>query len=975
MKKFLLFTLMLVATSAMFAQTTVWNPAGNAPSDGLWKTAANWTAGLPVEASKVVFNVNDAMACTVDSVVLIKDFVQGDGGPGDTLIIANGGSLTTTGGWMGVGYNNTATIIVNTGGSITTAGHLWMGMKAGAAANIHLNGGTISVGKMFGMSFDGLGTKDTLFMKGGLLNLAQLHPTQSIADGCKIVISGGLIQVVGDKVNDINTYIAANKISGASQVLFDSVTNVTSIYPPAAATTYWSPKNGTPALFTDWMNWSDYHAPDSNNVIFNQAGNCLLDTTATIKQLRIGDGVDADTLTIANGGHLTCIKNPDGWSGIGNASKGTLVVKEGGTVDFISHLYLALREGGNGTLIVDGGTVNIADNFGFRRNGAGAIYLNKGVITARYTDANKWNFKDILMDIDEGTLIVGGDRRAIFRSAIDSAVITAYGGTGTVDLQLVGGKTVLRGIPANKAATTKWEPIAGISTDLWTDRFNWSDNFAPDSNKVVFARGGNCVLNDSVYITQMVMGDGGDSDTLKITAGGYLKTSATWTGVGYSKHATMSVDTGGVVTLGNHFWISHRAGGNGNVIINGGYLRVGQMLGMDWDSKGNQGRIEVKSGILDLFQVHETRSIGANCLIDITGGTVKIDGDNVTKVAPYISANKIVAYGGTGTLDVIFDVATNQTIITAVAVTNAATTVWNPAANAASTGLWSEAANWTDGFVPKDNKVVFNVEGAANCTLNTTNSISRLVTADNGPGGTLTLAAGANLVISDTDWSAIGWTHEGTLIVDSAATITFGHHMWIGFNAGSKGIVEINGGTINVSKMIGLGWDGGIGLVSVNSGLLNLAEFNPSQSIGAGSVLDISEGKVTIVGDQSAGVNAYVAAGKITGFGGTGYVVVEVVEGVTTITATMEKPSAVKNFNGEEMVKVFYNSRNDVVIIKNAISVENVEIFNVSGQRLVSVKANGLESQEISTSSLNSGVYVVRMKLNSNRMRTIKFVK
>ena len=68
--KLLLFFLFALMGSGVFAQTTIWNPAANNPSDGLWTTEANWTAGLPPsDAGKAVFNVPDAINCVVNSTV------------------------------------------------------------------------------------------------------------------------------------------------------------------------------------------------------------------------------------------------------------------------------------------------------------------------------------------------------------------------------------------------------------------------------------------------------------------------------------------------------------------------------------------------------------------------------------------------------------------------------------------------------------------------------------------------------------------------------------------------------------------------------------------------------------------------------------------------------------------------------------------------------------------------------------------
>lgn len=45
----------------------------------------------------------------------------------------------------------------------------------------------------------------------------------------------------------------------------------------------------------------------------------------------------------------------------------------------------------------------------------------------------------------------------------------------------------------------------------------------------------------------------------------------------------------------------------------------------------------------------------------------------------------------------------------------------------------------------------------------------------------------------------------GKLIVDEGGEFTTATHLWVGVAANNTGIVEINGGTVNVGQMIGLG--------------------------------------------------------------------------------------------------------------------------------------------------------------------------
>ncbi len=160
------------------------------------------------------------------------------------------------------------------------------------------------------------------------------------------------------------------------------------------------------------------------------------------------------------------------------------------------------------------------------------------------------------------------------------------------------------------------------------------------------------------------------------------------------------------------------------------------------------------------------------------------------------------------------------------------TTVWNPAANPSGNGLWTESANWTGGAVPNStNKVVFNVSGARVCWVNSAVRAGQVVTGDNGPGGTLIVTNGGSLTTSATDWSAIGYNNTNLMIVESGGSVGFGFQLWIGFNPGSDGTLLMNGGTVSVTNMVGLGWNGGKGTARINGGTLRLLAWDGVNSI------------------------------------------------------------------------------------------------------------------------------------------------
>lgn len=225
-----------------------------------------------------------------------------------------------------------------------------------------------------------------------------------------------------------------------------------------------------------------------------------------------------------------------------------------------------------------------------------------------------------------------------------------------------------------------------------------------------------------------------------------------------------------------------------------------------------------------------------------------------------------------------------------------AATVWNPAGNGIvppATGNWSDGANWTND-VPgvADGKAVFNVPDAAECLVGSAQSFNQFVQGDNAPGGVIRVGAGGSLATGSV-WSAVGYNNTAHMIVETGGSVTFGNHMWIGLLDGGVGTLDVIGGTVRVEEMTGLGWNGGTGFVNLIDGVLDLHNLNSGdlRSIGEGSLMDITGGVLLMDGDQVGKIDAFVAAGRIVGYGGAGTINVDfdvTNAGRTTVTAIPE---------------------------------------------------------------------------------------
>jgi hypothetical protein len=365
--------------------------------------------------------------------------------------------------------------------------------------------------------------------------------------------------------------------------------------------------------------------------------------------------------------------------------------------------------------------------------------------------------------------------------------------------------------------------------------------------------------------------------------------SAWYLEVGASATGILTVD-GGTVNLSHHLWVGSHATGVGAIILtNGGVFNMlgvngNGMLGIGTinasSASGGQGAIYVSDGsVLNLFNIDGSgKSIWPGSVLDISGsGIVTIPGDRGAAMTNYVTAGKITAYGGTGTVAIDYDVSnpgktTLKAIVGYVPPTEVA---WNPAANPACTGLWSESANWTGGLKPAGvTKVNFNVVGATPCTVNDSQTASYLNMGENGPGGTLIVTNGGVLTCGSGNASVIGNNNAALMVVENGGTVTFGDGLSIGLNTGADGTLLMNDGTVSAAGVFNLGFQGGKGTVRVKGGTLNLSQWDESSSLQGDSVMDVSRtGKIVINGNHQSAIEYYVTTGQVTNSSGAAVVV------------------------------------------------------------------------------------------------------
>ena len=237
--------------------------------------------------------------------------------------------------------------------------------------------------------------------------------------------------------------------------------------------------------------------------------------------------------------------------------------------------------------------------------------------------------------------------------------------------------------------------------------------------------------------------------------------------------------------------------------------------------------------------------------------------------------------------------------------TLAVTTVWNPVANGVmppDSGDFLDGANWTQGIATGD-KAVLNVPGSATSVLSGAIELLHLSSGDDGTGGTLILADGAEL--TTTNWSAAGYNNSAIVTVEEGATATFQSHLWIAHTHMATPVdyeakFIMNGGSVTVEGAMGIGFElpdpdapdapdvTVTASIELNAGTLHVGTNFYFDRADLNGTVDIREAVWTIAGDRTDAANNSIALGTLTAYGGEGTVEVSFDGGtnLTTITGT-----------------------------------------------------------------------------------------
>ena len=156
-----------------------------------WSTGGNWSGGVgpinKIQHLKVVFNGATTQHAQLDIAATVAQLVLGDNGSGteNVLRLVDGADLmaglrpdnSTV--WTGIGYNRNAELIVEAGAKLTAANHLWIGHFSPSVSHLVIDGGVVEVMGQVGLGWN-TGTGYVTIKNGGVLNLSEMHATDSI---------------------------------------------------------------------------------------------------------------------------------------------------------------------------------------------------------------------------------------------------------------------------------------------------------------------------------------------------------------------------------------------------------------------------------------------------------------------------------------------------------------------------------------------------------------------------------------------------------------------------------------------------------------------------------------------------------------------------------------------------------------------------------------------------------------------------
>jgi len=218
-----------------------------------------------------------------------------------------------------------------------------------------------------------------------------------------------------------------------------------------------------------------------------------------------------------------------------------------------------------------------------------------------------------------------------------------------------------------QAATLHWTGAGG--DNLWDNPANWETGTVPGTGDEVFvdvpaalAPNGPVIQEGMEAKVSGLACEVAGEPTMTMTGGTLDVAAWIWWGDGNNCHGTFYM-SGGTITTGSEFELGWD-GGEGTWFMTGGTINAKELV-VPTDT-GRAGQLYLHGGTVNVGSDGlEMTEVG---LIDITEGTMTLEGDLRETVQNFIDDGLITAYAGAGTFDIDYNLRNAElTTVTAVA--------------------------------------------------------------------------------------------------------------------------------------------------------------------------------------------------------------------------------------------------------------------------------------------------------------------
>jgi hypothetical protein len=198
---------------------------------------------------------------------------------------------------------------------------------------------------------------------------------------------------------------------------------------------------------------------------------------------------------------------------------------------------------------------------------------------------------------------------------------------------------------------------------LWSTQGNWSPDSIPTSIDPVSIddpEGTHCVIQEGITAEceTLRVGNSGFTTNLDIS-GGSLTAAGAYVGVdNASGHGILNM-SGGIFSTGS---LQVGWGGTGTLNMTGGVIELSDNLVIP--GRDGSGTASLHGGTINASDLRITSTSGS---MDITVGTLILNGDDTATIQAYIDDGWLTAYGGRGEVQMDYDVTqAGKTTVTAI---------------------------------------------------------------------------------------------------------------------------------------------------------------------------------------------------------------------------------------------------------------------------------------------------------------------